>query len=109
MSLFFFQKYWNIVGDDVIEAMLSALSSSHMFHKMNYTHIVLFPKINELKNVADFRPISLSYVVSRIISSLGQSAKTNLVQCNFQITRCFAPNRLSTDNTTVAFEILHRM
>ena len=76
---------------------------------MNYTHIVLFPKINELKNVADFRPISLSYVVSRIISSLCQSAKTNLVQCNFQITRCFAPNRLSTDNTTVAFEILHRM
>ena len=44
MSPFFFRKYWNIVGDDVIEAVLSVLSSGHMLHKINYTHIVLIPK-----------------------------------------------------------------
>ena len=47
MSPFFFQKYWDIVGDDIREAVLSVLSSSHMKKKMNYTHIVLIPKINE--------------------------------------------------------------
>ena len=30
MSPFFFRKYWNIVGDDVIEAVLSVLSLGHM-------------------------------------------------------------------------------
>ena len=44
MSLFFFQKYWNIVGPDVIEAVLSVLHSSHYLRKMNFTHIVLIPK-----------------------------------------------------------------
>ena len=63
MSPFFFQKYWNIVGDDIIEVVLSVLSSGHILHKMNYTHIVLIPKINEPKNMADYRVISLANVV----------------------------------------------
>ena len=62
--------YWNIVGDDVIEVALSVLASGHMLHKINYTHIVLIPKINEPKNVADFRPSSLANVVSRIVSKV---------------------------------------
>ena len=37
------------MGDDIIEVVLSVLSSGHMLHKMNYTHIVLIPKINEPK------------------------------------------------------------
>ena len=44
MSPFFFQKYWNIVESDVIEAILSVLNSGHMLCKMNYTHIVLTKK-----------------------------------------------------------------
>ena len=49
MSHFFFQKFWNIVSLDVIKAILSALNSKHMLHKMNYTHIVLIPKKNDPK------------------------------------------------------------
>ena len=43
-SLFIFQKYWNIVGLDVIEAVLSVLHLGHCLWKMNFTHIVLIPK-----------------------------------------------------------------
>ena len=49
MSHFIFQKFWNIFSLDVIEAILSALNSKHMLHKMNYTHIVLIPKKNDPK------------------------------------------------------------
>lgn len=44
MSPFFFQNFWHIVSNNVADAVLSALNSGHMLHKMNYTHIVLIPK-----------------------------------------------------------------
>ena len=70
MSHFFFQKYWHIVGNDVTEAILSVLRFAHMLKKMNHTHIVLIPKKKDLKYLVDYRPISLSNVVSRIISKV---------------------------------------
>lgn len=70
MSPFFFQKYGNIVGDDVIEALLSVLSLGHFLQKMNYIHIVLIPKINELQSVANYRPISLANLISKIVSKV---------------------------------------
>ena len=49
MSPFFFQKYWDIVGPDVIEAVLSVLHLSHCLRKMKFTHIVLIPKKEKKK------------------------------------------------------------
>ena len=49
MSHFFFQKYWDIVGLDVIEAILSVLHSGHCLRKMKFTHIVLIPKFKKKK------------------------------------------------------------
>ena len=63
----FFQKYWNIVGTDIIEVVLTSV---HFLRKMNYTHIVLIPKINEPKIVADYRPISLTNVLSKLVSKV---------------------------------------
>ena len=37
---------------------------------MNFTHIVLIPKKNNPQRITDFRPISLSNVVTRIVSKL---------------------------------------
>ena len=67
MSPFFFQKFWHIVGQDVTNAVLSVLNSGHMLQKMNYTHIVLIPKNNDLKHISDYRLISLGNVISRIV------------------------------------------
>ena len=41
-----------------------------MLHKMNFTHIVLISKNNELKNMSDYRPINLGNVISRIVSKV---------------------------------------
>ena len=44
MSSFFFQKYWHIVGQDVVTAVLSVLNSGFSPRKVNHSHIVLVPK-----------------------------------------------------------------
>ena len=44
MSSFFFQKYWYIVGQDVVTAVLFALNSGFLLQKINHSHIVLVPK-----------------------------------------------------------------
>ena len=44
MSPHFFQKFWHIVGPDVISAVLSVLHSGRCLHKMNLAHIILIPK-----------------------------------------------------------------
>ena len=44
ISPFFFQKYWHIVGHDVMLTVLSVLHSSRYLKKMNFTHCPHFQK-----------------------------------------------------------------
>lgn len=110
MFPFFFQKYWHIVGKDVADAVISILSSGRCLKKMNYTHIVLIPKKNDPQLVSNYRPISLNNVVSRIVSKvLANRLKLILPNVISDSQSTFVPNRLITDNTTIAFEVLHRI
>ena len=45
MPTFFFQRYWYIIGDDIIKATLNILTGNDSFHEINDTYIVLIPKI----------------------------------------------------------------
>lgn len=110
LSPFFFQKFWHIVGRDVTKAIVSALNSGHFLRKMNFTHIVLIPKKRKPQSMSDFRPISLSNVISRLVSKvLANRVKTILPNIISDAQTAFAPNRVITDNTTIAYELLHRL
>ena len=110
MFPFFFQKFWHIVGLDVTMTMLSVLHSGKYLRKMNFTHIVLIPKKNDPQNITEFRPISLgnvvSYIVSKVLANRVKSILPNIIS---DAQSAFIPDRLITDNTTVAYEMLHRM
>ena len=81
-----------------------------MLHKMNYTHTVLIPKNNEPLYMTNFRPISLENVVARIISKvIANRLKLILPNVISNAQSAFVLDRLITDNTTIAFEVLHRM
>ena len=65
---------------------------------------------NQPEYITEYLLISLCNVVSRIISKvLANQMKPILPNVISDSQSAFVPNRLITDNTTVAFEMLHRM
>ena len=70
MNTLFYQKFWHYVGTDVVAVVLNFMHSGTMSSDINYTHIVLIPKIKSLEKMSDYRPISLYNVIYKIISKV---------------------------------------
>ena len=70
MSAIFYQKYWNIVGNDVTSMVLNVLNFDNPMTKLNKTNITLVPKVKQPTKMKDFRPISLSNVAYKLISKV---------------------------------------
>ena len=63
-------KLAHTVGNDVITAMLDFLNTGNMRSKINFTHIVLIPKVKSPKRMFDYKPISLCNVIYKVISKV---------------------------------------
>ena len=52
MTALFFQKYWDIVGGDVSEAVLDFVTHGRMLGCINFTNIVLIPMVKSPTNMS---------------------------------------------------------
>ena len=57
--IFFYQKFWDVVRLDFIRIMDGLHAGTLQLDGLNYATMVLIPKKDELKEVGDFRPISV--------------------------------------------------
>ncbi|KAK9943100.1 hypothetical protein M0R45_008719 [Rubus argutus] len=110
MSPFFFQKYWDLVGTDISNAVIHFLSTKEVPPALNFTHVVLIPKFKEPQDMSQLRPIALCNVIYKIASKvLANRLKVLLHVIIAPEQSAFVPDRLISDNTLVASKLAHYM
>ncbi|XP_071940073.1 uncharacterized protein [Coffea arabica] len=64
----FFTFAWDVVGQDVLEAVVSFFCGHELPRSVSLTLIVLIPKVSSPQDFSQFRPISLCNFVNKVIS-----------------------------------------
>ncbi|KAL0461310.1 UNVERIFIED_CONTAM: putative mitochondrial protein [Sesamum latifolium] len=94
-------------GSDVTKSVIRILNEHVLIHKMNYTHVVLIPKVNSPEVVSELRPISLCNVVKIASKCIANRLKDIMDAIVSPSQSAFIPGRLITDNVLLAFEQNH--
>lgn len=59
MSPGFYHKHWGVVGPHVCNGVCNMLFLGYFLRKINYTHVMLIPKVKDATKMTHLRPISL--------------------------------------------------
>ncbi|GJU52788.1 uncharacterized protein Tco_1226502 [Tanacetum coccineum] len=104
----FFKKAWDIVGNDVCNAVKDFFSNGHILREINHTIIALLSKVTTPSKINDYRPISCCNViykcVSKIITNRIKNGLDDVVSVNQS---AFIPGRSISDNILLTQELMH--
>ncbi|KAK3188191.1 hypothetical protein Dsin_027752 [Dipteronia sinensis] len=68
LSGFFYQKFWDVVGQRVTADCLRYLNEGCSLEAINHTLVALIPKVKSPVKMVDFRPISLCNLIYKVVA-----------------------------------------
>ena len=108
MLAIFFQKYWDVVGNDISSMILNVVNSNMSLAEINKTNITMIPKTKCPSRMSKFRPISLCNVIYKLVSKVfANRLKKILPHIISENQSAFLSGRLISNNVLVAFELMH--
>lgn len=66
----FFKAFWSVVGEDVTNVILEFFDNVQMLKQLNSTIIALIPKVEDLLNASQYKPISCCNTIYKCISKI---------------------------------------
>jgi hypothetical protein len=104
----FFLSFFDLVGDDLLEAVEESRRSGEVNRSLNWTFPVLIPKVNKPSTFGDFKPIALCNLIYKIISKLIASRIKPILLDFFQGEQMgFLKRKTNLDVVGTAQECLH--
>ncbi|GJV17869.1 hypothetical protein Tco_1363192 [Tanacetum coccineum] len=104
----FFKAAWEVVADDVTNAICEFFRNGNLLKELNHTIIALIPKVKSPTRVNDYRSISCCNVLFKCISKIiANRIKHNLKFLISPNQSVFIPSRSITDNILLTQELMH--
>ncbi|GJY12395.1 hypothetical protein Tco_0381704 [Tanacetum coccineum] len=104
----FFKEAWDIVANDVTQAVQEFFQNGKLLREFNHTIIALIPKVHTPNRINDYRPISCCNVffkcISKIISNRIKGSLNALISPNKS---AFVSGRRISDNILFTQELMH--
>ena len=106
----FYQNQWSVVGHSLCAMVNNVFDRGEMSNEINFTGIVLIPKVDHPETLSQFRPINLYNVRYKIITKLvANRLKSLMPKLIGPIQSSFALGRHIIDNIVIAQETIHLM
>ena len=105
-----YQCHWDLLKNDVTQALLDFLNGGELPAGMNDTSITLIPKVRHPQSIMQYRPIALCPVLYKIgAKTVTNRMREHMREIVSDEESAFVPSKLITDNVLVAYESIHSM
>lgn len=108
MSVLFYKRYWNIVGEAVTKEVQEFFNLGIMKSTYNHTFLTLIPKTEKVERVDQYRPIALCNVYYKIITKLLVGRLKGILGDLIHPSQsAFIPYREIANNIIINQEVMH--
>ncbi|XP_026437186.1 uncharacterized protein LOC113335301 [Papaver somniferum] len=108
MPIFVISKSWEFMESDILKVMDQLYTRKTIDCRLKSTFFVLIPKVQDLENVTDFRPISLMSSINKIMSKvIATRLKSVLPKLVSHQQSAYVEGRQIMDNAIIANECIN--
>ena len=106
----FFQNFWHIVGNSVIEEVQKIFVDRRVPEALNSTHLALIPKIQGPETLENYRLINLCNTVYKVVTKIIVARLwPYLDKLISPMQTAFVPGHKGINNVIIAQEVIHSL